>query len=462
MIGLGREAAALAVVWLLGALLRSVLGLGRPRPPLHYAQPFLDFAIGAALLSTLWTFSGLLGFHVSPGLVLATAGGLAIVALVRRRVRRQTPTPDQTPSRCAGLWRATPMLLVVGLALAGVALRTYSEPMYWDGRFIWGFKARALFADGTVSRDAFTNVARYRTSALDHPLTIPALEAWVYQAQGGIDERRAKLVGVVYWLGIVAWVACFLRRRMAWHWALLIALLPAVSEAVAYNAGGGAADVPLAFHMLAAGVLLSEWVERGERQDGIMAALALGTSMLVKPEGVVFALGGLLAFLVAQRVYRKQAARQLAPQVLAIVLPVLPWSVLRLVWSIPSLQVAQAHLRSLTGLASRAAAVLVTAGRQEVSWPTWDLTWPFIGLGLLAFLSSGRRPRSLALPWTLLAWQSAAYLVYYVLAPYDVHWILSASLERLLLHLVPLGTALAGASLVQAGWGEPGESCSGG
>ena len=455
MLGLARTAFAIFTIWVLGALLLSALGLRRRRWPLEYAQPAIDFAAGCGLLATLHTLAAPLGWRTAPELVLVVGIALAIPAghNFLRAAWTGRPQVEEVPPSASWMPAVSALLIVLFAILAlGLTAHAYTTTMFWDGRFIWGFKAKALFLDGGIDRDTFTNLARYRYTHLDYPLALPAAQAWVYQIIGHVDERRAKLVGLVFWLGIAALLAAYLRRRMALPWALAIAILACQIPLLAYHASGGAADVQQAFCFLAAALLLADWVERSRREDAMLAALMFGIGTLVKAEGLSMALGGALAFALAWwfrgRRFNKRTAI-LGPA--ALVLPYLPWALLRARWGIPSLQLTSMQIRPWPELVARLRTIDRALFHQFGAWQQWELAWIFIGLGLIAYAASAWRHRGLAPLWGLFFWQLAVYIAIYASSPYDITWHLTTSLDRLLLHLAPLGLAAAASSLAACG-----------
>jgi hypothetical protein len=459
MPGIARLMVALFLVWLLGALALGHLGLRRRRWPLGWAQPAMDFATGAALLSTLWTLAALFDLRMKPAavylavLLLLVAGGVRAMlrkpvflpgGKVRFRLRRET-------------WVTWTVLALLAVLTVGISLNAYSTPMYWDGRYIWGFKAKAIFLEGGLSPGLLSNFARYSYAALDHPIALPVLQAWVYHSTGGVDERLAKLVGLVYWLGIAALLASYLRRRMAWPGAIAASALACQVPLCAYHAGGGAADVPLALHLLAGGLLLADWVEQGQPEDAILSGLMFGTGALVKPEGLSFAVGGAFALLLAWRLKGRQKSPRVALLAIsALVLPFLPWLALAAAWSLPPSPSLQFQIWPWPQLLARAGAVLLALGHQALLWQSWELAWVLVGIGFIAFLVTSRREHGLTVLWGLVAWGFAVYTVIYLLHPYRFHWsfLLDTTVQRLLLHVMPLGIAAAAASLLGPPAGE--------
>jgi hypothetical protein len=455
MLGLARTALAIFTIWLLGAILLAALNLRRRRWPLEYAQPALDFAAGCGLLAAIFTLISPLGWRISPALVLVVGFVLAIRAgfnMLRERWTDRHEVEEVPPSAGWMPWVSGLLILFFVVLALGVAANTYATSMFWDGRYIWAFKGKALFSDGGLDSETFTSLARYRYTHLDYPLALPSAQAWVYRILGHVDERRAKLIGLVFWLGTAVLLACYLRRRMALPWALGVSLLASHIPVLVYHAGGGGADVQQAFCFLAAGVLLADWVERSRPEDALLAALVFGIGTLVKAEGVSMALGGALAFALAwsfrrQRINKRTAL--LAPA--CLLLPYLPWAALRASWGIPSLQLTRMQLRTWPELCSRLDAICRALLESFRAWHTWELTWPFVALGLFAYLVSAWRHRALAPLWGLLFWQLAVYLAIYAFSPYDITWHLTTSLDRVLLHLAPLGVAAAASSLAAFG-----------
>lgn len=437
-------------VWLLGASLLSLLGLRLRRSPLQYAQPALDFAVGAAVLGSLWVSAALLGQGVSAPLILSVVAVVTAAALLSRSRRRPTPPPSLTlPPGGRALFTAVIGVILL-LAMLGVAFTSLTEPLFWDGRYIWAFKAKAMFLDGRLDRETFSNLARYRYTALDHPLTVPALQAWVFQVLGKVDERYGKMVGLVYWLGIGAILVCYLRRRLSWPWALAFGGLVLHTPILAHYARSGGAEVAMGFHLLAAGVLLAEWQETRRREEAILAALLLGTGALVKPEGMSMLVGGILLFvLLGVRGSPRPRLRDFALVTAASLAPLLPWLALRVAWQIPSPMLTNLHLRPWEELAPRLTTIALEVLRQMANWRRWELSWVVIAVGLALSLCLRTRSGAARVMWWLAGWQLVVDVAVYALNPYDIQWTLEASLDRLMLQLLPLALLAAGLALLE-------------
>ncbi len=443
-----RTAFAFAWIALTGALWLHALGLRRRRPYLRAAQPAMDFAIGAVALAIAWVVAAPFGWHGGPWLPwLAPLPPIAILVATRGRRAAQGRAEPRAQGRPNRLRSALPIALLAFVAF-GLAARAYTTPMYIDGRYIWAFKAKVMFADGRLDPETFTSLARYRYTALDHPLALPAVEAFVYQAIGAVDERSAKLTGVVYWLGIALLLTCFLRPRIGAPWATGLALVSGTIPLAVFYAGAGGADVPLAFHFLAAGVLLAEYAEGGRAEDGILAALLFGTGGVIKSEGIAMAIGGALALAILWVRKRPGAEwRHAGYGAAALTLPVLPWLALRAYWGIPSPQLGNSVHRSLAQMLGRMSVISQELWARATDLRAWEGCWLLIAVGLLAWVLARARPRAAALLWAILLWQFLVDVAVYLTNPYDIHWTLWASLDRLLLQLIPLGIAAAAYSL---------------
>ncbi len=442
---------AFCFLWLLGAAVLEALGLRQRRPPLWYAQPGIDFAIGAATLGAIWVCAAPFGRQVLPwvpGVVTAVAAAAALLQRRRRRSRRgqrQAGSPPKEPRR----WLTAFFVFALAAAVFGIGAQAYRSPMFGDGQYMWAFKAKVMFSDGRLDRETFTDLARYRHTALDHPLTLPATEALLYYALGSVDERVAKLIGVIYLAGIGAVLASYLRRRMAWLWALSVSIVVCPVPMLAFHAGAGGADVPLAFHFLAAGVLLADYAEAGRAEDGIMSALLFGTGGTVKSEGLTMAVAGAFVLAILWRRHRGGAAQALAG-IGALVLPVVPWAALRAAWGVPSAMVESMRVRGFWALYARMDAIGPAVWERFTKWESWEAAWPAIMAGLLVWALARGRPRPLAYLWALLAWQLAVDVGVYLMNPYEIYWTLAASLDRLLLQLMPLGMVAAASAIAAA------------
>ncbi len=143
-------------------------------------------------------------------------------------------------------------LLVLLVPLVLLAARGVQKPVdAYDAFANWTLKAKLLFAGRTFA-DASIAPPVHR----EYPLGLPALEAYVFHAMGGVDERTLHVLFPVF-LGGLALVAWNVLRPYVGAWPLtaglsLVLWMPAARD----QALSQYADVPLACLFVSAALLL--------------------------------------------------------------------------------------------------------------------------------------------------------------------------------------------------------------
>ncbi len=252
-------ALALAGLVPLGA---GVLLLTRTRVRLGLSV-FVGMAAAMVLLPPLVY----LGLYPTVPLVLLLGAIVLVCGLLVRKPSRTPVHVEPGP------------LLVLAVPLVLLAARGAQKPVdQYDAFANWTLKAKLLFAARSFA-DASIAPPVHR----EYPLGLPALEAYVFHAMGGVDERTLHVLFPVL-LGGLALVAWNVLRPHVAAWPLaaglsLLLWMPAARD----QALSQYADVPLACLFVTAVLLL------GADQlalASVFAAAALAT----KRDAIVFCL----------------------------------------------------------------------------------------------------------------------------------------------------------------------------
>lgn len=402
--------------------------------------------------------------------ILAACAALAAGELAFRRRRRAAlvPAGPEAPVAAVGaplssgflgtgrgwvLGATSAALIAITCVLLLGAFRTWqrAQPQgMWDAVAIWNSSARFL-----ARAEARRLPALFGAQSEGHP-GYPLFLGGAVAAQWGLSgsESSAEPLGMSLCLafGLAAALHLAVRlsgaRRFAGPAVLLVLSTPIVWK----WAFAQVADLPLAYLALAAALpLLAALEDRPQSPPpAVLSGFVLGLLPWTKDEGVLLAaaLAGLFCGLAWLRGRpRPQGWRRILPILLGTLPGVGALVLFKLTWAPP----VPARASFLRGAASWTQLVDFDRWRfvametlryldPRTGGPLWGFAWPLLGLGLLFW---GRRLSFKTAPGAVLLAGAAtiAYLCYvlaFVLSPYDLAWHVGSSLDRLLLHVLPL------------------------
>lgn len=287
------------------------------RWPLLLGYGYIFGLLAATLLLRLQAALGLgLGWWL-PMLVLG-----ALAALAWRRGRRgavAVEQPGSTATGAGGFWpppcpaldpttRPRPwtlaamavLVLLIGLRLLGLALELWWLPLFpWDAWTTWAVRAQVWTATADlvpfIAPEAWLTqpgAEAYSIPAWHYPLTVSLLATWPVLAFGGWHETVANLP----WLGAaLALVLALYGQARRWGASVLVALvfvwlllsLPMLNTHIAL---AGYADLWLATTLGLGFFAFLHWARDGDRRQAVLAVTAILAGVLIKQEGLVWAL----------------------------------------------------------------------------------------------------------------------------------------------------------------------------
>ncbi|MBM3493327.1 MAG: hypothetical protein FJX72_03240 [Armatimonadetes bacterium] len=480
VIGIARLAVGAVCIYGLGLVILAVLGV---RTPVRSMLPALAHLVGSVAVAIATTSGELLTGRVSvwPSYLV---GSVCLVYLLWNRTCGRADDPVRArEGPCEGSLHAAPEARAwlcpaawSALAIASLALvvAVGGTGLSWDGWAIWQLKARAFFHDGSL---AILGYPAYDYAHLDYPILIPIHSWWLYAHAGHVNDFIAQLGGCLFAFDLVLVTYGLVRIWAGRSYALIGAALVACQPSVLRHAVSGYADVPLAaFVLFAAGLAAA-----GSRRSALALAIAAAGCAWTKNEGLAAALG-VAAFAVWSELRSAKAgvpwarcARRAGAVIGSVALLVLPW------WSV----MARFGLRNdvIGGTRYRVVDALYGAGDHRghtplsgqvetvtasllralaaigPAYPAWGLVWVVGAAGLLVTLRRRRQPLALALspqtgrgeevPGQPMAFafiamsQSVACLWAYLRTPHPLEWHLATSLDRLMLHVMPVIVVLA-------------------
>ncbi len=439
----------------------------------------LGFLLGLGFISLQLFFYSVLGIGISS--VTVTLPWLIILCLlllvykfgfIDRRASTLAPLPRDG-------WGPVEIVSVIIIAVQLFYSLLYSTTLPvtgWDAWSIWFLKARAFFVDGGVT-PAFLLDASYGYDHPDYPLLVPLSIMWLFTTLGEVNDIAAKILYPVQFAALLSIVYYFVKRSVGRRAALVATAVLSLSPLVIIHAAGlpvkigglysgdfvGYADLILSLFFVAAGGFIYLYAKDGCPGAFRVAAVLLAIGAWTKNEGLVFAMIGALLLLLllfmrtfslrlALLVYdiREHESGDLRPllsgllfMVAVFVLFMAPWATYKVHFGLGSEYTVGLNIGTLTSNIVRLPLVVGSIlAHLFTRISLVNVAWWLLLLSLIVNIRGLQRPGVLALI-LLLVGQFAVYALVYIITPADVSWQISTSLDRLVLHLLPLAILIA-------------------
>ena len=315
MLDLIAVAASVALPWLAGSC--CVLALQRGTERDFGLVAGYGYLLGALALSLAMRASGAAGARWSVPLLAAELIIVAAVALACARPRSLPSLRERAHAawvRAGGLAGTQRLVFFGALALRVVRLLSVGlelawRPLLpWDAWAHWATKARVWFEYRQMA--AFVDPAQWLASGTamqfvdahsDYPATVPLLQAWTALCLGHWDESlvNAPWLAILIALG-VAFYAQLRRIGVGVATAMLFSyLLLSIPFIDLHVAVAGYADIFMAAAYGMTAMTLWQWVRTRRPEDATLALLGALACVVIKKEGVIWALTLLPPVLVA-------------------------------------------------------------------------------------------------------------------------------------------------------------------
>jgi hypothetical protein len=331
-------------------------------------------------------------------------------------------------------------VIVLTFGLLGIAAIYCAEPHGgWDAWDVWNMRARFLFRSGDGWHQAFAPVFQHA----DYPLLVPISVARCWSYLGRDPTWTPLLVGSLFTFAAVGTLTAGISRLRSPSQGMLAGIV--LSGTAAYLSQGASqfADVPVGMFLLATVLLLALYdvSDSSSRRLLFLAGLTAAMAAWTKNEGllllvIVLAVRSVVAW---RRGGGPSAARQIA-FCIAGAAPVIGIVIL--------FKLTLATHNELVGGQSWQTSLrrLLDASRywfiaKSLAYFAFRVSKGFAVVLPLYFLLVGRTrtPASRALPAIVgvIATAMAGYFLVYVVTPYDLHWHVTSSADRLILQLWP-------------------------
>jgi hypothetical protein len=341
---------------------------------------------------------------------------------------------------------------IVGFVVAGLIFLVHVDPHGdWDGFAIWNSHARYLYRDGPAWQIHIRN-----TFHPDYPLLVPSMNARVWRYAGEETPDTGGWLGILYTLSALAVLTATLTELRGLRRALIIGSALVGTPFFLEYGVLQAADVPLSLYFLSGIALLCLYSERGgEPGLLVLSGFMAGCAGWTKNEGSLFVLALVVSLLAPVVVRPSQTLRRLGLFTAGLVLPLVAIVLYKLTVSVPNEYLANRHYDDVVAkLASTDRHLTIVANFLKTLWSfgDWAIS-PLIPLlvfvGLCVVGGTAIRTFGWLTGASALVLVFAGYFTIYVIAPYDLQYLLDSSNQRLFLHLWPSFLLLAGALAVQ-------------
>jgi len=411
---------------------------------------FLGIGVGMGLRSVLY----FLYLQILPArnafiyIDLASLACLLIVAAAREMQRgpsawSHTSIPSLSTTQRLLAAIAGVVFVISLLSTANYLLRRRQGD--WDAWMMYNRAARFMYIDQAHWLESFSPQMHPIFHA-DYPLLLALNIVAGWEMLGRDSAAVPMLQSAFFAIACVGLTACALATvKSVGQAALGLTLLWGIPVFV--NEGAREmADMPMAFFILATGVLLYMCVLNGGAGPLVLAGVTAGLAAWTKNEGSVLVIGAGIAVLLA--LGRRPSLRGILRFAAGLALPlaVVLFFKLRIAPSGDILSAAAGgSLSQLTDL-SRHALILRYLWSEISGFGSWNIAG--LGIGILPILAlyyalfRSRIPPELrpayAAGLAILVIQVLGYYAAYLISPYDLAWHLSYSSTRIVLQIFPL------------------------
>jgi len=446
--------AYLVAIPALGLLALRFIAARDDRHPAEFWLP-VSFGLGLGIQCFVSLSSILLLGQIYYGLVwglglVLLAAGLAFPARVApwgNFVGLDMLKGPDNPAHRPLYWSAAAMIFIF---ISVFYYNAMDYPMAsYDGRAIWGYKAKILEHEHTVLGESFLDPERVHYHR-EYPLMVPVASYGFYRFIGEVDDDRVRFVFSSLMLFFVLFLFGALRRAgsasVAMFFALVFAGAPFREFWVIRDGGAinsGESDFPLAFFATVSLVSWCRWWSGGRRQDLLLGGLFTGFALMTKQEGIVVFCVTLGAngvqWLLGRTKDRGRAFALVAAGQLLSVAAALPWLILsrKLPMMYDENYFQMLGIDTLRNAPNRLPVIWEIFRNDVTEVEKWNYTW-FVFLGVF-LVGSFRwfRERRIYLDAAIVLWLMA-YLTIYLLSPLNLIFHLNTSLRRLMAHIFPV------------------------
>lgn len=400
-------------------------------------QFFLWFGLGTGFISLQLFIISWLGFKFNLyNLFLPWFCFILIVGWTKRKILFASEKPNRARK---WKWIEIILMLMILLSVGLVGFNALFLPMHeWDAIAIWGYKAKVLFQEPIKNSGYFLDLSK-SYSHLNYPLLLPFTEVWFYSILGRVDDRLVKIIFPLLFISLSGLLYHAQRRFFSRCHCLLFTAMFVSLPTILSRAHLADADLALAFFYSVGAIYLYLWIRNPSQDYIIISSFFSAFASLTKNEGLGLLLINIFVLIVFIFFNRnKQRLKQLALSFLIVILVSSPW----LIFSAKIPKTHENYLAQLTTgniLANLNRIPIIAGGflRTILDPGHWNILWILLLVVIILQIKTTFKPPTVYL-FGLLVLPLLLYGAIYVITPWEVHWLMKWSLNRLLIHVALL------------------------
>ena len=305
----------------------------------------------------------------------------------------------------------------------------------WDGFRMWNTKAEFMFRDITLWKNMF--LQPHFLSHNDYPLFTPASVARIWQYAGSDNSVFNAFFYLILTFGIIYFVYFTIKHFKNKKLAMLTTLILMLTPAFLVKGAAQCADIPLAYFILASTVSLFLYFEKEKNSFLVLSTIFAGFCGWVKNEGLMFfaiflAVTGTYFFL--KKYYKKIGIMLVSAMPFVILI-----CIFKSVCKTPN-DLVQGFfvLKSYTHLFQAHYYIMIIKTFAHMFVERFSVVFVSLALMLKGFSIPEKIKTPLILSGIIFILTCSGYFMTYVLSPHDLDWLLTYSLDRIILHVLPL------------------------
>jgi hypothetical protein len=419
----------------------TVMRLLLKSPPDSPAKVFaLSFGLGAGTVSFIFFLNGLI-FGTPPSLNIIIFLFLASLILLFVYNRKNPFKPKSLK------FAFDPMAIltvsVIAIMFSVVFLHSIMPLYEWDAFAIWGLKAKVLLHEGLGLKSDYFQNHNLTYSHPEYPLLVPYLMSGACLA-GNHHEFFYKIIFPFFYLAFTCLIYTAARWKLKRAHALFITAIFASTPALVRWSGAGTADMILSFFYAGSIIYLIKFFDDDEFHNLMISVLFSLFSAFTKNEGLPLVMINIAALTIFTSTPSLKMKKLKAP-----VVYISAFLILYLPWLLFSLKIPKLHENYLGNITvakfaaniGRLPLIIHEMGSQFLSLKNWGLFWILMSVAVIV---GGRlfKERAVILLWCMFVGHFLLYALVYIISPYAFPELISQTIDRLYLHLLPVGVLI--------------------
>lgn len=319
------------------------------------------------------------------------------------------------------------LLLIVSLVLF-VGFESILRPLSaWDGWASWLLKSKIFFIDGWVN----PNIFHYIES--EYPPVISLMGTLVYIILGQIDDKAVILPFFIFYLSLGGVFFFSLRKIVGTTWSLVFTFLLLSIQNIIRHGGyleGGQADLALGYYVFSSTMLLIAYIKHKSYKTFILLNIFLGTTALVKNEGLPFSI--ILELISLYYIIRHKNYKHLLIMLFWII-PIFGWGIFKNLNHLPN-----NYLLENTNIqVQRLGVILKEISKEFINIKNWNLAWVAFFVGFYIYLMQ-KKTLMVTILYLIIFVKLLVYVLIFMKTPINPIMHIDNVIDRLFIHLAPI------------------------